>query len=206
MGGSAPNKKAPREGRLSTGCGGHFLTPRTTGRVSVVNAWPALCLTGEEKGSRLWERRCSKLDLLGCDPGSGYATQDLRTRESEMAYRSLRLRDGVRAAPSSSPVVRRIVGVPPLGEPASEMLLGQILTYLIFFVIAWGWIFWRFDWEGKDRPGTVIEISDKGDFLGTFDFYGAFLMPWCDVAGQRFPASPAPARCLLPFTPSWFST
>jgi len=43
-------------------------------------------------------------------------------------------------------------------------------------VIAWGWIFWRFDWEGKDRPGTVIEISDNGDFLSTFDYHHASLM------------------------------
>ena len=59
---------------------------------------------------------------------------------------------------------------------APSMLLGQIFTYLIFFVVAWGWIFWRFDWVGKDRPGTVIDISDKGDFLSTFDYYHASFM------------------------------
>jgi hypothetical protein len=62
----------------------------------------------------------------------------------------------------------------PPGAPS--MLLGQILTYLIFFVIAWGWIFWRFDWVGKENPGTVVEISDKGDSLSTFDYYHASLM------------------------------
>lgn len=59
---------------------------------------------------------------------------------------------------------------------APSMLLGQILTYLIFFVFSWGWIFWRFDWVGKDQPGTVIEITDKGDFLSAFDYYHASLM------------------------------
>jgi hypothetical protein len=62
----------------------------------------------------------------------------------------------------------------PPGAPS--MLLGQIFTYLIFFVIAWGWIFWRFDWVGKENPGTVVEISDKGDSLSTFDYYHASLM------------------------------
>ena len=62
----------------------------------------------------------------------------------------------------------------PPGAPS--MLLGQIFTYLIFFVLAWGWIFWRFDWVGKENPGTVIEISDKGDSLSTFDYYHASLM------------------------------
>jgi hypothetical protein len=56
----------------------------------------------ERKGDHVWEKRCSGLDLLGCDPGSGYAAQDLRTRETEVAYCSVRLRDGVRAAPSRS--------------------------------------------------------------------------------------------------------
>jgi hypothetical protein len=62
----------------------------------------------------------------------------------------------------------------PPGAPS--MLLGQIFTYLIFFVLAWGWIFWRFDWVGKENPGTVIEISDRGDSLSTFDYYHASLM------------------------------
>lgn len=62
----------------------------------------------------------------------------------------------------------------PPGAPS--MLLGQIFTYLIFFVVAWGWIFWRFDWVGKENPGTVVEISDKGDSLSTFDYYHASLM------------------------------
>jgi hypothetical protein len=52
---SMANRKAPRGGRLSTGCGGCILTPRTAGRVSVVHVSPALCLTGEGKGSRLWD-------------------------------------------------------------------------------------------------------------------------------------------------------
>jgi len=62
----------------------------------------------------------------------------------------------------------------PPGAPS--MLLGQIFTYLIFFVVAWGWIFWRFDWVGKENPGTVVEISDKGDSLSTFDYFHASLM------------------------------
>ena len=48
-------RKAPRGGRLGTGCGRGLLTPGETDQVSVVHAWPALCLTGEERGSRLWE-------------------------------------------------------------------------------------------------------------------------------------------------------
>ena len=77
-------------------------------------------------GDHVSGKRCSGLDLLGCDPGSGYATQELRTRKTELAYRSLRLRDDVRAASSSSPVVCRIVSAPPLCTPAL-VILGRTL-------------------------------------------------------------------------------
>ena len=69
-------------------------------------------------GDHVSGKGCSGLDLLGCDPGSGYAARGFNTRETELAYRSLLLRDDARAASSSSPVVCRIVGAPPLGAPA----------------------------------------------------------------------------------------
>ncbi len=69
-------------------------------------------------GDHVWEKRCSGLDLLGCDPGPGYAARGVHTRETELAYRSLPLRDDARAAPPSSPVVCRIVVAPPLCAPA----------------------------------------------------------------------------------------
>jgi hypothetical protein len=80
----------------------------------------------EWNGDHVWEKRCSGLDLLGCDPGSGYAARDFKTRETGLAYGSLRLGDGVRAAPSSSPVVCRIVGAPPLCAPA-RVITGRAL-------------------------------------------------------------------------------
>ena len=69
-------------------------------------------------GDHVWEKRCSGLDLLGCDPSSGYAARGFNTREAELASRSLLLRDDARAASPSSPCVRRIVGAPPLCAPA----------------------------------------------------------------------------------------
>jgi hypothetical protein len=74
-------------------------------------------LAGKE-GDHVWEKRCSGLDLLGCDPGPGYAARVFNLRETELAYGSLRLRDGVRATSSSSRWVCRISGAPPLFAPA----------------------------------------------------------------------------------------
>ena len=50
------------------------------------------------------------------------------------------------------------------------------LTYLVFFVLAWGWIFWRVDWVNQAKPGTVIEIADAGDQVSMFDYFHASLM------------------------------
>jgi hypothetical protein len=112
-----PTGRRPMWGRLHTGCGGSLLTPRTAGRVSVVHAWPALCLTGEGR-NHVSGKRCSELDLLGCDSSSGCAARGFNTRATELASCSLLIRDDVRAASSSSPVVCRIVGAPPLCAPA----------------------------------------------------------------------------------------
>ena len=54
------------------------------------------------KGDHVWEKRCSGLDLLGCDLGPGYAARGFNTRGTEMAYRSVRLRADVHAAPARS--------------------------------------------------------------------------------------------------------
>ena len=78
-------------------------------------------------GDHVSGKRCSRLDLLSCDPGSGYAARGFNKRETELAYRSLLLRDDARAASPSSPVVCRIVGAPPLGAPA-RVLPGRPLV------------------------------------------------------------------------------
>jgi hypothetical protein len=59
---------------------------------------------------------------------------------------------------------------------AINLLIGQILTYLVFFVLAWGWIFWRVDWVNQAKPGTVIEIVDAGEQVSMFDYFHASLM------------------------------
>lgn len=71
----------------------------------------------ERNRDHVWEKRCSRLDLLGCDLGSGYAAQDLRMLESELAYCSLRLRADVHAAPASSQDLDCPIA-PPLCAPA----------------------------------------------------------------------------------------
>lgn len=55
------------------------------------------------------------------------------------------------------------------------VLLGQIVLYLPYFVITWGWIFQRLDWVGRSEPGRFVQLSDidisRG--IGRFDYYHA---------------------------------
>ena len=80
----------------------------------------------ERNRDHVWEKRCSRLDLLGCDLGSGYAAQDLRTRETKLAYCSLRLRADARAAPASSLELACPIA-PPLCAPA-RVIPGRTLV------------------------------------------------------------------------------
>jgi hypothetical protein len=81
-------------------------------RRGLSGAWQA------RKGDRVGEKRCSGLDLLGCDSSSGYAARGVKWRKLKLAYRSLQIRDDLRAKPSSSLWVSRILGAPPLVAPA----------------------------------------------------------------------------------------
>ena len=130
-----PTGRRPGWGRLSTGCGSPpwHLGPDPVGCQLFTHRLSGAWQVREE--DHVWEKRCSELDLLCCDQRSGYAARDFNTWQTGVAYDSLQLRDGVRATPSSSPLVCRIVGAPPLGAPA-RVLPGRTL------------------WEGKGRVGS----------------------------------------------------
>lgn len=53
------------------------------------------------------------------------------------------------------------------------MLLVQIVLYLPFFVITWGWIFQRLDSVGQQEPGQVVQLIDAVPSRGItpFDYY-----------------------------------
>ena len=106
-----------------------------TNDLSTAAQKPSAWAWQERNGNHVSGKRCSGLDLLGCDPGSGTAARGVNTRETELASRSLLLRNDVRAASPSSPVVCRIVGAPPLCAPA-RVLPGRTL------------------WEGEGRVGS----------------------------------------------------
>jgi hypothetical protein len=55
------------------------------------------------------------------------------------------------------------------------VLLGQIVLYLPYFVITWGWIFHRLDLVNQDQPGRIVVLSDADQARGisAFDYYHA---------------------------------
>jgi len=55
------------------------------------------------------------------------------------------------------------------------VLLGQIVLYLPFFVITWGWIFHRLDLIDQEQPGRIVKLTDADQMRGitSFDYYHA---------------------------------
>ena len=58
---------------------------------------------------------------------------------------------------------------------AIRLLLGQIVVYLPYFVICWGWIFHRFDRIGQAEPGGIVQLTDVGANrqISSFDYFHA---------------------------------
>ncbi len=57
----------------------------------------------------------------------------------------------------------------PAASP--RLLLGQILAFIPFFVMVWGWLIWRIDWFGPESPQQIIAISEAKGPITAFDYY-----------------------------------
>ena len=52
-----------------------------------------------------------------------------------------------------------------------RLLLGQVLAFIPFFVMVWGWLIWRVDCFGRDSPQQIIAISEAKGPITSFDYY-----------------------------------
>ena len=66
--------------------------------------------------------------------------------------------------------VNVLIFLPAASPP---LLLGQIVAYLPFFVMMWGWLMWRFDCSGQESPQQIIAISGAQEPIHSFDYYHA---------------------------------
>ncbi|MFM7733118.1 MAG: hypothetical protein ACKO6F_06595 [Cyanobium sp.] len=57
-----------------------------------------------------------------------------------------------------------------------HLLLGQVITYLMFFVLGWGWIFWRLDRIAGPEDQQIVDVPAAVSKSGSFDYYHASLM------------------------------
>jgi hypothetical protein len=56
-----------------------------------------------------------------------------------------------------------------------QLMLGEIATFFPYFVICWGWIFWRLDWFARQGGRPRLVIVDASDPITSFDYYHATL-------------------------------
>jgi hypothetical protein len=59
----------------------------------------------------------------------------------------------------------------PAASP--QLLLGQILVFIPFFAMAWGWLLWRIDGWGNGPAGQTISIAEAKEPITSFDYYHA---------------------------------
>jgi hypothetical protein len=58
----------------------------------------------------------------------------------------------------------------------ANLLLGQLLTFVVFFVVAWGWLYWRLDCATREGTAGIFALTDQwgkarsGETLGMFDY------------------------------------
>jgi hypothetical protein len=64
-----------------------------------------------------------------------------------------------------------------------KLLLGQVITYVLFFVLCWGWIFWRLDRIAGPEEQQIVEVPSASKQGGTFNYYHDSLMSILD--GRR---------------------
>jgi len=67
-----------------------------------------------------------------------------------------------------------------------RLLLGQVITYLLFFVLAWGWIFWRLDRVAGGADQQIVEVPMAGNYGGSFDYYYSSLMSILEARISKF--------------------
>jgi hypothetical protein len=69
----------------------------------------------------------------------------------------------------SALIFEKSTGVPGV----AGVVLGQIVVYLPYFVITWGWLLQRVDLIGQPEPGRVVRLLDANPERGitSFDYY-----------------------------------
>lgn len=67
-----------------------------------------------------------------------------------------------------------------------KLLLGQVITYLLFFVLAWGWIFWRLDRVAGEADQQIVEMPRAANNDGSFDYYYSSLMSILEARISKF--------------------
>ena len=66
------------------------------------------------------------------------------------------------------------------GAVEPRLLLGHVITYVLFFVLCWGWIFWRLDRIAGPEEQQIIDVPSAAKEMGTFNYYHDSLMSILD--------------------------
>lgn len=57
------------------------------------------------------------------------------------------------------------------GVVEPRLLLGQVITYVLFFVLCWGWIFWRLDRIAGPEEQKIVDVPSAEGDGSSFNYY-----------------------------------
>jgi hypothetical protein len=67
-----------------------------------------------------------------------------------------------------------------------RLLVGQIVVFIPYFVLTWGWIMWRVDFVNRASPQQVVSLPDGMEPITSFDYYHTSVISIVNKGSSKF--------------------
>ena len=67
-----------------------------------------------------------------------------------------------------------------------RLLVGQILVFIPCFIVTWGWMIWRIDFQGKELAQQIVRLPGETEPITSFDYYHTSVMSIVNKGNSKF--------------------
>ncbi|MCX5943847.1 MAG: hypothetical protein NTZ53_00735 [Cyanobacteria bacterium] len=67
-----------------------------------------------------------------------------------------------------------------------RLLVGQIMVFIPCFVLTWGWMIWRIDFLGRQRPQQIVALPGELEPITSFDYYHTSVISIVNNGSSKF--------------------
>ena len=64
--------------------------------------------------------------------------------------------------------------------------IGQILVFIPCFIVTWGWMIWRIDFQGKELAQQIVRLPGETEPITSFDYYHTSVMSIVNKGNSKF--------------------